>query len=123
MNQLWSCIFPAMHETTEDFTCNVDEILKIAYEYYIPWSGLQGEYSQVRKGWVKKAMKAFCEIGLADQIEQPPDNYKISCGKRTRKEVSEYFVERLCRNILEELRKRPISEALEEAQRRLAEFG
>lgn len=122
MNELWSCIFPALHEKTEDFTCNIDEILKLAYEYFIPWSGLQGEYSQVRKRWVTKAMKTFCEIGLAEKIDTP-DTYKIFYGRRILKDVSEYFVERTCRKSLEEARKRPIKEALEEAQRRLAEFG
>jgi len=121
MNELWSCIFPAMHEITEDFTCNVDEILKIAYEYFIPWSGLPGEYSQVRKRWIRGAMKSFCDIGIAEK--ESPDTYKIFYGRRIRKEVSEYFVERLCRKVLEDIRKRPIKEALEEAQRRLAEFG
>lgn len=123
MNQLWSCIFPGMYEITEDFSCSIDEILKVAYEYFIPWSGLQGEYSQVRKRWVRKAMKAFCDIGIAQGIKDTPDSYRIFYGKRIRKEVSEYFVERLCRNIQREMRKRPIKEALEETQHGLAEFG
>jgi len=123
MNQLWSCIFPAICEIIEDFTCNIDEILKIAYEYFIPWSGLEGEYSQVRKRWIRKAMKAFCDIGIAKKIEEDPDSYKIFYGKQIRKEVSEYFVEKLCRKMLKEARKRPLKEAHEEAQRRLSEFG
>ena len=122
MNQLWSSIFPAMNEITEDFACSIDEILKTTYEYFIPWSGLQGEYSQVRTRWIKKSMKAFCDIDVAKKIEDRPDSYTILYGKQIRKDVSEYFVEKLCRKILRESRKRPITEALEEAQRRLAEF-
>lgn len=120
MNQLWSCIFPAIHETTEDFSCDIDEILKVAYDYFVPWSGLQGEYSQVRKRWITKTMKAFCDIDLAEEIQ---NTYRIFYGRRVQKDVSEYFVERLCRKSLEEASKRPIEQALEEAQRRLAEFG
>ena len=123
MNQLWSCIFPAIHEITEDFTCSIDDILKITYEYFIPWSGLPGEYSQVRKRWIRKAMKAFCDIRIAEKIKESPDSYKILYGKQIRKEVSEYFVEKLCRKVLKEVRIRPVKEALEEAQRRLAEFS
>jgi hypothetical protein len=123
MDQLWTCIFPAIHEITEDFTCNIQDILDIAYEYYIPWSRINGEYSQVRKRWIKKAMETFCSIGLAERLEDKQDEFKIFYGKQIRKDVSGYFVERRCRNILEEARKRPVKETLEEAQRILAEFG
>jgi hypothetical protein len=120
MNQLWSCIFPALHEITEDFTCNIDEILDVAYAYYIPWSGLHGEYSQIRRKWIRKAMSAFCSIELAEKLEDISDNFKVFYGKQIRKEVSDYFVEKMCRKILEEARKRPIKNSLEEAQRILA---
>jgi hypothetical protein len=36
--------------------------------------------------------------------------------------VSEYFVERLCQKDLKDMRKKPIQEAMEEAQRGLSEF-
>ncbi|MGD0071594.1 MAG: hypothetical protein ABSB71_08560 [Candidatus Bathyarchaeia archaeon] len=121
MNQLWSCIFPALHEITEDFTCTIDEILEVAYAYYIPWSGLHGEYSQIRKKWIRKAMDAFCRIELAEKLDIP-DNFRVFYGKQIQKDVSEYFVERICRNILEEARRKPIKDTLEEAQRVLAEF-
>jgi hypothetical protein len=120
MNELWSSIFPAMHERTEDFTCSTDDILKVTYDYFISWSGLQGEYSQIRKRWVEKAMKAFYEIGLARPVQ---NGYEISYGRRVEKNVSEYFVEKLCRMSLEASRKRPLEEALEEAQRKITEFG
>lgn len=125
MNQLWTCIFPALKEKTEDFTCTIGEILTIAYDYFIPWSGLQGEYSQVRKKWIIKAMNAFCEIDLAKQQSASSGNeeYKIYYGKRIQKDVSDYFVEGLCQKRIEEAGKLPTEEALEEAQRRLAEFG
>lgn len=120
MNQLWSSIFPALHEETEDFTCSLDDILGVAYEYFIPWSGLQGEYSQIRRRWIKKAMKAFCDIGIAE--EKGSHIYEISYGKRIWKDVSEYFVEKLCRRDLEEARKIKIKEISEKMQRKLAEF-
>jgi hypothetical protein len=123
MNQLWSCIFPALHEITEDFSCSIDEILDVAYAYYIPWSGLHGEYSQIRKTWIRKAMNAFCSIELAEKLEDTPDNFKVFYGKQIQKDVSDYFVERICRNMLEEARKKPIKDSLEEAQHMLAEFG
>lgn len=125
MNQLWTCIFPALKEKTEDFTCTIDEILTIAYDYFIPWSGLRGEYSQVRKKWITKAINAFCEIDLAKQesTSNGDEEYKIYYGKRIQKDVSDYFVEGLCQKRIEEAGKLPTEETLEEAQRRLAEFG
>lgn len=122
MAQLWTCIFPALHEKTENFEVNIDDVLKVAYEYYIPWSGIEGEYSQVRKKWIAKAMDRFCEIFLAEKIEDQLGNYLIYYGKRIKKNVSEYFVDRTCRSDIERARKRGIKEALEEAQRRLIEF-
>jgi hypothetical protein len=130
MNQLWSCIFPAIKEETEDFTVNISEILRIAYDYFIPWSGIQGEYSQVRKRWITKAMDSFCEISLAEKVQteqesssRTDEEYKIYYGKRIQKDVSDYFVEGLCQKRIEEAGKLPTEETLEEAQRRLAEFG
>lgn len=122
MNELWTTIFPAIHEKPEDFTVTIEEILEITHEYFTSWSGLQGECSQVRIKWIKETMKAFCDIGLAEKIEENPNAYKIFYGKRIRKEVSDYFVERLCRNAQKEMRKKPILKAMEEAQRGLAEF-
>ena len=129
MNQLWSCIFPAIKEETEDFTSNIGEILRIAYDYFIPWSGIRGEYSQVRKRWITKAMNSFCEIDLAEvqsgqeSASKTDEEYKIYYGKRIQKDVSDYFVEGLCQKRIEEAGKLPTEETLEEAQRRLAEFG
>jgi hypothetical protein len=130
MNQLWSCIFPAIREETEDFTSNIGEISRIAYDYFIPWSGIHGEYSQVRKRWITKAMNSFCEIDLAEKAQSEQESpgkvdeeYKIYYGKRIQKDVSDYFVEGLCQKRIEEAGKLPTEETLEEAQRRLAEFG
>jgi hypothetical protein len=120
MDQLWSCVFPAIHEKSEDFTCTLADLLKVTHDYFIRWSGLQGEYSQVRKNWIDKAMQAFCDIELAQKIQ---DTFKVSYGRRIQKNVGEYFIEGLCRKRIEEARKIPIAEALDEAQRRMAEFG
>jgi len=127
MYQLWNCIFPALQEKAEDFTCGADELLKVAYDYFIPWSGLQGEYSQIRKKWIRKAMDAFCNIELAERLQSvtsgsSQDSYNIFYGRRIQKDMSDYVVERLCQRDIEEARKRPIKEALEEAQRKLVEF-
>lgn len=79
----------------------------------------------MRKKWIIKAMNAFCEIDLAKQQSASSGNeeYKIYYGKRIQKDVSDYFVEGLCQKRIEEAGKLPTEEALEEAQRRLAEFG
>ena len=122
MDQLWTCIFPALHEKTENFEVNINDLLKVAYEYYISWSGIEGEYSQIRKKWIDKAMDKFCEIFLAEKIEDQPENYLIYYGKRIEKNVREYFIEKTCRNEIERARKRGMKEALEEAQKRLIEF-
>jgi hypothetical protein len=122
MNELWSTIFPGIHERPEDFNVTIEEILKITHEYFTSWSGLQGEFSQIRPSWITKTMKAFCDIDIAEEIEDKPNTYKIFYGKKIRKDVSDYFVERLCRNTLKDVIKKPLKEAMEEAQRKLAEF-
>lgn len=122
MVQLWTCIFPALTEKTEDFEINITDLLKVAYDYYIPWSGIEGEYSQIRKTWITKAMDKFCEISLAEKVEDRPENYLIYYGKRIEKNVTEYFVEKTCRKDIEREQKIGTKEALEEAQKRLSEF-
>ena len=122
MAQLWTCIFPALHEKTENFEVNIDDLLKVAYEYYIPWSGIEGEYSQIRQKWIVKAMDKFCEIFLAEKMEDQSENYLVYYGKRIKKNVSEYFIEKTCRKEMERARKRGVKEAVEEAQKLLAEF-
>lgn len=128
MNQLWDCIFPNIPEDVSDFTVDVDTILEMAYNYFIPWSGLQNEYSQVRKTWIKDAMKGFCDIGLAEELQsssghKESGNYKVFYGKNIKKNVGEYFVDRLCRKRIDDAHKLPIEETLSEAQRRLREFS
>ena len=122
MNQLWDCIFPAINETMENFSCNIKEILKTTYDYFISWSGLQGEYSQVREKWIKDTMKAFCNIGIVQELEGNPDTYEIFYGKKIRKDVSEYFVEKRCKEALNDIKKKQIENEMEEAQRVLSEF-
>ena len=122
MTQLWTCIFPALHEKTENFEVNINDLLKIAYEYYIPWSGIDGEYSQIRKKWITKAMDKFCEIFLAEKIEGHPETYLLYYGKRIEKNIGDYFIEKICRNEIEHARKRGIKEVVKEAQRGLTEF-
>jgi len=121
MDELWGEIFTAFVEESEDFDIELDQILKIAYEYYIPWSGLDGEFSQVRKTWIRKALSEFCEINLAKKIGK--EKYRIHYGKNIQKDRIEYFIRRLCRKEIEKSRKaRKPRETVEEMQRLLSEF-
>lgn len=101
MRQLWLDIFPALNKKTEDFTTSIEVVLEIAHKYYIPWSNLGGEFSQVRKKWIKKAMVSFCEIGLAESSPKIEGNYKILRGKRV-SNIEEFIVKRLCKSAIKE---------------------
>lgn len=100
MAELWSSVFPAIDNTGNDFNCNIDDILEITYEYFIPWSNIKGQYSQVRKRWVQKAMKAFCELNLADLVDEKIGEYKIYYGKHIPKNITDYFIEKMCQKYL-----------------------
>jgi hypothetical protein len=97
MEQMWLYIFTKMTEKFEAFETSIGETLDIAYEYYIPWSNIKGEYSQVRETWIKKAMKAFCSIGLAEQDPTDKNKYKILRDKEIEKDFVTYIIERLFR--------------------------
>jgi len=101
MRQLWLDIFPALNKKIEDFTTSVEEVLEIAYKYYIPWSNLEGEFSQIRKTWIKKAMDSFCEIGLAENTSKAKSKYIVHRSKRVNN-VEEYIVKRLCKSVIKE---------------------
>jgi hypothetical protein len=95
MEQIWMHILSQMTEKFETFETSIDEILNTAIEYYIPWSNISGEYSQIRKTWIRKAMDKFCEIEMAGQISNDPNKYKIFRDKPI-KDFREYIIERIC---------------------------
>jgi hypothetical protein len=97
MEQMWLHIFTKMTEKFEAFETSIGETLNIAYEYYIPWSNIEGEYSQIRETWIKKAMKAFCSIGLAKQDPNDENKYKVFRDKEIDKDFTTYIIERLFR--------------------------
>ena len=100
MVELWLNIFPEINRNTEDFEALIGDILKVTYDYYIPWSNINGEYSQVRETWIKKAMASFCEIGLAEQVGGNPNCFKIFQSKETPKNIRDYIIDSLCTKLL-----------------------
>ncbi len=120
MNEIWGEIFPTFSEGSEDFEVNLDQILEKAYEYYIPWSGLKGEMAQIRKRWVQNTLKKFCEIGLADKLDN--EKYKIYYGKDIEKNRLEYFFKRLCNLQAEESRKISKPQEIQGEMKRLQDF-
>jgi hypothetical protein len=121
MDELWGQIFPFFKEKTEDFEVGLEDILKVTYDFFIPWSGLEGEYSQVRKSWIREALSEFCEIGLANKIGS--ERYRILFSKDVEKDRIDYFIRRICRNEIEKSKKVLSPERQdEEMQRLLSEF-
>jgi len=120
MEQIWLYIFTKITEKFEAFEISINDILEIAYEYYIPWSNIKGEYSQVRETWIKKAMKAFCSIDLAKQNPDDKDKYKVFRDKEIDKDFLVYIIERLCRKMEESKLKQTIEPNKE--QRTMEDF-
>ena len=108
MVELWMNIFQAIKSTFEDFEVDIEDLLTVAYEYYIPWSNVGNEYSQVRKSWIKKAMTAFCTINLAEELADKKGFYRVFRSKQIPKLVREYFAESLCNQILKDEIKKPL---------------
>lgn len=122
MQELWLNVFPEINVKVEDFETSVDEVLRIAYEYYIPWSNIEGEYSQIRKRWVKKALDIFSEIGLAQSVSSNSERFKIFRGKQIQRDILEYFIEAHCRLFIGRISKKPVLEEEAREQRSLEEF-
>ena len=96
MSELWVNVFPAINAEPEDFETVVEEVFKIAREYYISWAHIEGEFTQIRKRWIKRALDSFCEIGLAEQISEDSERYRIFRSKQIQKDLMEYIIESLC---------------------------
>lgn len=99
MDLLWTQIFPIFEigyrETEVEIT--LEQILVEVYNYYTTWSRIEGEYSQVRRSWIKDAMDKFTEIGLVEIIDEAPLKYKIFINKKLNKNVKEYIFEEICK--------------------------
>jgi hypothetical protein len=79
----------------------------VTYEFYIPWSNIGNEYSQVRETWIKKAMTTFCTINLAEQVIDKKGVYRVFRSKKIPKSVLDYFAESLCNQSIKEEIKKP----------------
>jgi len=124
MQEFWVNVFSELNVKLEDFETSLTDILKIAYEYYIPWSNIEGEYSQVRQSWVSKALNAFAEIGLAEEISVNGSKYRILRTKKLPKDILDYFIEARCRLLTRQPQKTfTTDEQKAESQRSLEEFG
>ena len=88
-------IFQALNATFEDFEINIQDLLRVTYEVYIPCRKIGNEYAQVRETWIKKAMTTFCTINLAEQVIDKKGVYRVFRGKKIPKSVLDYFAESL----------------------------
>ena len=76
--------------------------------------------AQIRKRWVQNTLKKFCEIGLADKLDN--EKYKIYYGKDIEKNRLEYFFKRLCNLQAEESRKISKPQEIQGEMKRLQDF-
>jgi hypothetical protein len=124
MQEVWVNVFPEMNSKSEDFEVLIDDILKVAIDYYIPWSNIEGQYSQVRRMWIRKAMEAFCAIGLAERTDISPTKFRIFRAKQIQKDILDYIIESLCTLAVREEPKRPIvDQEAQSTQKPLLDFS
>lgn len=123
MSQLWIDVFPAIESEQKEFETSIEEILDLAYKFYIPWSNIKGEFSQVRRRWINEVMKKFCEIRLAEKSRTVKEKYKIFRDKRI-KNIQEYIIEQLCKETTKGKTKIQLYEREEEnsGQKKLESF-
>jgi hypothetical protein len=122
MQELWLNAF-TINPENKDFETTIDEVLKTIIEYYVPWSNVEGEYSQVRRNWVRKAMEGFCSIGLAERNESEPDKFRIFRGKQIKKDILDYMVEGLCsQTVKDAVKKMFMAEEKSREQKGLFDF-
>jgi hypothetical protein len=112
MVELWMNIFSEISKEAVDFEVSIRKLLEIVYSYYIKWSNVDGEYSQVRERWIKKAIQGFCDIGLAEEIREKPDTYTIFVSKNVpSKDFKGYVIEKLCEKVVgAKISKKPVLE-------------
>ncbi len=95
MDHIWLQIFPSLAPPPYEkqvFDVELSKISETIHKFYVPWSGIHGEYSQVRERWIKKAMEEFVKIKLAEKIDDDPLKYKIFFDKQTPKDIKEYII-------------------------------
>jgi len=108
MDLLWTMIFPIfapIRTENKDFEIDIKKILETVHRYYISWTGIKDEYSQVRERWIKNAMEKFVEINLVEKISKKPEKYKVLYGKQIPKDIKKYIIERCCFKKFEKLKK------------------
>jgi len=98
MDHLWMQIFPVFAEREkskeQDITVYLDELLEIVHKFYVSWTGITGEHSQVRETWIKKSLDKFIDIELAEKIEDKPGYYKIFYGRQIPHNFRKYLIEK-----------------------------
>ncbi len=95
LDHIWQQIFPLFAPPPyekQEFEVELSKISEIIHQFYVPWSGIKGEYSQIRDKWIKKAMEEFVKIKLAEKIDGEPLRYKIFFDKQTPKDIKEYII-------------------------------
>jgi len=100
MELLWFNIFRIFAENpdTKEIVVTLEELLVQLYNYYISWSRIEGEYSQIRKSWIKDTMDMFVNIELAEIIEEVPMTYKVFIGKSgLPNDMLEYIYDESCK--------------------------
>lgn len=99
MDLLWTFIFPIFGTgyTETEVEVTLEQILVQVFSYYMPWSRIEGEASQVRKSWITDAMDKFIEIGLIELSDEAPLKYKIFIGKKLPKDTRKYIFEETCK--------------------------
>jgi len=107
MDHLWMQIFPVYAEREkskeQDITVGINELLETIHTFYVSWTGLTDEHSQVRETWIKKSLEKFIEIELAEEIEDKPGHYKIFYGKQIPHNFRKYLIEKCSSHELEKI--------------------
>ena len=96
MTILYQHIFSVLANDKDHFVVTIDDLMQMLTEYYMSWSGLDGEKTQIRRRWINKAMAQFSRIGISQKIPEQPNAYDIKWSKRVPKDVQEYLLTKLC---------------------------
>ena len=90
---LYHNIVPSFVETKGHITVTVEDLQGKLDDYYASWSGLQGEQSQVRTRWIKRALKTLHKIKLAKEL--PDGRYRIDSLPR-QKNIRDFLLDKMC---------------------------
>lgn len=107
MDIIYHYIFSAIAEEGKDeFVTTLDEIIKLLQQYFVSWSGIENEESQIRPSWINQAMKDFCDIGIAERTSKDSNEYRIKWGHQYKKNIGEFMLEKICGKEKEEKKKK-----------------